>query len=487
MKILAAEDFKRDVAMSRWQQPSKRSGGPGSRLVRRTVAWPVALVCVFLIFVIASSIYLVVSSKLTGELLKRALVVETKLAVVLSTVRNAESAERGYLLTGDADYLKVFETAANAIQPTIADLTKIIDQGQQNALAEMVPLIERKFADMGEIIRLYSSGNSAAALEIMHTGVGRILMTDFSAMTVNMTEEAQRILSARASLSELTNDWLLAVNFTGFVLIIVLALIFIIVMRHIDNKEFVYLSALERSNQELDDFAYIASHDLKEPLRGLFNHAQFLLEDYKGKLEQDGVRRLARIGQLCQRMEQLINDLMYFSRLGRADLAIQETDFNAVIADIQQTIDVFIGERCAQIVIPRPLPIIVCDRARTTEVFRNLITNAIKYNVSDRPLIEISFIERANFGFGIERNIFCVKDNGIGIEAAFHQEIFRIFRRLHPEDGKESGTGVGLTFVKKIVERQGGRVWLESEVGKGTSFYFTLMSQQINQRKGTHE
>jgi CHASE3 domain sensor protein len=258
MIIPTAEGLKRNGAMSSWQQPSKRSGEPGSRLVRRTVAWPVALVCGFLIFVIASSIYLVVSSKFTGALLKRALVVETKLAVVLSTVRNAESAERGYLLTGDAEYLKVFEIATNTIRPTIADLKSIIDQGQQKALAEMIPVIERKFADMNEIIRLYSSGNGAAALAVLHTGVGRVLMTEFSAMTVNMTEEAQRILSARASLSESTNDWLLAVNVIGFALIIVLAVIFILVMRHIDNKEFVYLSALERSNQELDDFAYMA-------------------------------------------------------------------------------------------------------------------------------------------------------------------------------------------------------------------------------------
>jgi PAS domain S-box-containing protein len=238
-----------------------------------------------------------------------------------------------------------------------------------------------------------------------------------------------------------------------------------------------YTSDLERSNQELDDFAYIASHDLKEPLRGLFNHAQFLLEDYKTKFDAEGQRRLDRLGKLCQRMEQLINDLMYFSRLGRAELAIKDTDVNAVIADVQKTMDVFIDERHAEIVVPQPLPTILCDPVRTTEVFRNLITNAVKYCDKDNPLVEIGFVDLLDTAAGVERDVFYVKDNGIGIEPEFHQEIFRIFRRLNaPSGAEQAGTGVGLTFVKKIVERQGGRIWLQSEAEKGSTFYFTLSS-----------
>lgn len=240
-----------------------------------------------------------------------------------------------------------------------------------------------------------------------------------------------------------------------------------------------YMAELERSNQELDDFAYIASHDLKEPLRGLFNHTQFLREDYADKLDEDGVRRLMRVGQLCQRMEQLINDLMYFSRLGRAEMAIQETDLNAVIVDIQKTMDVFVEERHAQIAVPRSLPKTLCDPVRTAEVFRNLITNAIKYNDKAKPLVEIGFLHSAIKGAGVERNVFYVKDNGIGIEPEFHQEIFRIFKRLQkPSSATETGTGVGLTFVKKIIERQGGRIWLDSEIGIGTTFYFTLIGHE---------
>jgi signal transduction histidine kinase len=235
------------------------------------------------------------------------------------------------------------------------------------------------------------------------------------------------------------------------------------------------MSDLERSNQELDDFSYIASHDLKEPLRGLANHASFLLEDYEDKIDEDGVRRLNRIGQLCERMQRLIDDLMYFSRLGRADLAMRETDPNAVIIEIEQMMETLLSERHARIVVPFVLPLVICDSTRVTEVFRNLITNAVKYNDKTEPLVEIGFLETIDMEERVVRSVFYVKDNGIGIDPEFHQEIFRIFRRLsNASGGADAGSGVGLTFVKKIVERHGGSIWLESEPGKGTVFYFSL-------------
>jgi len=145
-----------------------------------------------------------------------------------------------------------------------------------------------------------------------------------------------------------------------------------------------YTRALERSNKELDDFAYIASHDLKEPLRGIHNHSRFLLEDNEGKLDKESVGRLNRLTYLSQRMEKLVNDLLYFSRLGRQELAVQATDLNAVIRDIEGTLDMFLAERIARIVIPKELPVIVCDKPRVAELFRNLITNGVKYTTKRR-------------------------------------------------------------------------------------------------------
>jgi PAS domain S-box-containing protein len=235
-----------------------------------------------------------------------------------------------------------------------------------------------------------------------------------------------------------------------------------------------YMKALERSNQELDDFAHIASHDMKEPLRGLVIQANFLKEDYADQLDEQGRHRLQRLMKLSQRMERLVSDLLYYSQLGRAELAVQETNLNTVVDEIRQMLEQFLKERNGCIVVPQPLPIIVCDKLRVTEVLRNLITNAIKYNDKPERIVEIGFLDRLETEHGPETNVFYVRDNGIGIPRDYHQEVFRIFRRLNPSDEKETGTGAGLTFVKKIIERHMGSIWIQSTPGQGTTFFFTF-------------
>ncbi len=241
-----------------------------------------------------------------------------------------------------------------------------------------------------------------------------------------------------------------------------------------------YTQELKRSNQELDDFAYIASHDLKEPLRGLLTQTSFLLEDYQGKLDMDGVRRLQRLTYLSQRMEKLISDLLYFSRLGRTELAVQETDPNEVVMEVQQMMDTFLKEHQAHITIPQPMPHVTCDKLRIAEVFRNLITNAVKYNDKPERLVEVGYLKGMKRPHSNEKGAFYVKDNGVGIDPEFHEAIFRIFKRLdNPAVKNEEGTGSGLTFVKKIIERHKGHIWLDSEPDKGSVFYFTLGSKDV--------
>lgn len=233
------------------------------------------------------------------------------------------------------------------------------------------------------------------------------------------------------------------------------------------------MRAVERSNQELDDFAYIASHDLKEPLRGLANNAMFLEEDYKAKIDEAGVKRLRRMIFLCHRMERLVDDLLYFSRLGRQELAIQSVDLNAMIEDVKTMMEAALHGENVTITVSGPLPTVVCDVPRVTEVFRNLISNGIKYNRSKQKLIEIGCTTRPTDRDRPE-HVFYVRDNGLGIAPEFHNDIFRIFKRLNEEDEAVKGTGVGLTFVKKIVERHQGRIWVDSCLGEGSTFYFTL-------------
>ena len=222
--------------------------------------------------------------------------------------------------------------------------------------------------------------------------------------------------------------------------------------------------ALENSNKELDDFAYIASHDLKEPLRGINNFSAFLMEDYGNILDDEGVRKLETLIMLTNRLKQLIDDLMTFSRLGKTELSIQETDMNVILSEVLETLTILIEEKGVEINVPTSLPIMHCDSVRIKEVFRNLLSNAIKYNDKENPWIKIGFFD----------NKFYISDNGIGIKEKHFSDIFKIFKRLHARNKYGGGTGSGMTIIKKIIEKHNGKIWLESELGQGTTFYFTL-------------
>jgi light-regulated signal transduction histidine kinase (bacteriophytochrome) len=227
---------------------------------------------------------------------------------------------------------------------------------------------------------------------------------------------------------------------------------------------------LARSNSELDWFAYIASHDLKEPLRGIQNYARFLSEDYGDRLDDDGRHKLETLVRLGARMEALLDGLLLYSRLGRVDLAVQPTDLNRVVEDATDLLLPAIQQSGVEIRVPRPLPTLRCDRSRIGEVFSNLITNALKYTDKEERWVEIGYQERE----GAQPITLYVRDNGIGIQERYHSAIFDMFRRLHTRDKFGGGSGVGLTIVRKIVERHGGRIWVESIPGEETTFFFTL-------------
>ncbi|MEM6836954.1 MAG: ATP-binding protein [Cyanobacteria bacterium P01_C01_bin.120] len=240
---------------------------------------------------------------------------------------------------------------------------------------------------------------------------------------------------------------------------------------------------LERSNVELDAFAYFASHDLKEPLRGIHNYSSFLIEDYGEQLGEDGAEKLNTLMRLTQRMEDLINSLLHYSRLGRADLQMATVNLQKLVTGVVDVLKISKPEQ-VDFQIPRELPVCKCDRTLITELFTNLISNAIKYNSEAHKSIEIGYLQPAEiaekppWSASVKKpavaTVFYVRDNGIGIRPKHLDTIFRIFKRLHSPQRFGGGTGVGLTIVKKIVERHGGQIWVDSVYGEGTIFYFTL-------------
>ena len=244
------------------------------------------------------------------------------------------------------------------------------------------------------------------------------------------------------------------------------------------NKE------LARSNIELDAFAYIASHDLKEPLRGIYNYSSFLIEDYGEVLDDEGKDKLNTLMRLTHRMEDLINSLLHYSRLGRAELQMHPVDLNDLLAGVLDVIQASARDKQVKFKILRSLPTVNCDRTQVNELFTNLISNGIKYNQKTEKIIEIGYLDSKNPVLlekmleypdnTLPKTIFYVRDNGIGIRERHLESIFRIFKRLHGQKKYGGGTGAGLTIAKKIVERHGGEIWVKSDYGKGSTFYFTL-------------
>jgi len=225
---------------------------------------------------------------------------------------------------------------------------------------------------------------------------------------------------------------------------------------------------LERSNRDLDEFAYIASHDLKEPLRGIHNYVSFLREDYGGRLDEEGRGYLSRLQRLAERLTALIDGLLAYSRLSNRPLPMETVDLEAVLDDVAVDLEAPLESQGVELRRVGRLPSVKCNAARIGEVFQNLIANGAKYNDKAEKWVEVGCDASGPVP------VFCVRDNGIGIPEQHREKVFRIFKRLHEQSKYGGGTGVGLTIVKKIVERHGGRIWLESTPGEGTAFYFTL-------------
>ncbi len=247
-----------------------------------------------------------------------------------------------------------------------------------------------------------------------------------------------------------------------------------IVLRHADDLASINVE-LERSNSELDSFTYIASHDLKEPLRGIHNYATFLIEDYESLLPEDGKEKLDIVMRLTKRMQLLIDALLKFSRLGRQALQMQPIDLNQLLNDISKVFQMNPQWNDCEIRIPKPLPPIWGDPALVEEIFTNLISNGFKYNKSSQKWVEVGCL--ASPAPPGERVTLYVKDNGIGIREKHLESIFTLFKRLHGPSKYGGGTGAGLTIVQKIVERHGGTLQVESIYEQGTTFRLTLPTQ----------
>jgi PAS domain S-box-containing protein len=223
---------------------------------------------------------------------------------------------------------------------------------------------------------------------------------------------------------------------------------------------------LARSNSDLAQFAYVASHDLQEPLRTITRFVQLLEKRYQGKLDQDADEFIGFIVSGTKRMQQIINDLLAYSRVNTRKEPPHIMKINDSIKSAMQNIK-YVMEETRGTIIYGEMPSVIADETQMTQLFQNLIGNALKFHGEEAPQVEISAVRKGDDW------IFSLRDNGIGIDPQYKDRIFEIFQRLHTSEEYE-GTGIGLAIAKKIVERHDGRIWMESEPGKGSTFNFTL-------------
>jgi len=231
-------------------------------------------------------------------------------------------------------------------------------------------------------------------------------------------------------------------------------------------------SELERKNTDLNSFAHIASHDLKEPLRGIHHFSRFLREDHAAQLGEEGLRKVDTIANLAAHTNELISVLGRFSEIGRMEVAVREIALDPLLDEVLASLSVALRENQVEVRRPRPLPEERCDPVLVREVFANLIANAAKYNDRETKWVEVSYRDPQPEEEA-RGPVYYVRDNGIGIRERNLDTVFQMFRRLN-KNKFGPGSGAGLAIVKTIVERHGGRVWAESQFGEGTTFYFTL-------------
>ncbi|HEY2545589.1 MAG TPA: CHASE3 domain-containing protein [Candidatus Acidoferrum sp.] len=431
-------------------------------------------------------------------------VVIEKLGDVRTSMTDAETGEHGYILTGDDLYLAPYETGLGGARQSLKDVRELTADNprQQEALGRLEPLVTARLGELQDRINIRRESGMEAGITAVREGNGKELMDKIRTEIAGMREEEGRLLALRSAELEVSSRTARTIIVTGeglgFFFLFIAGLIIHREMgrRARAEEDIRKLNAdlerrvaertaelaeraqdLERSNMELQQFAYVASHDLQEPLRTISSFTQLLAKRYQDKLDDKAREFINFAVDGCKRMQTLINDLLAFSRVGTQGKPLVPVSCDAVLDRVLKSLKLAIEDSGA--VIKRdPLPVVLADEGQLGQLFQNLITNAVKFRSNDSPRIQIS-AERNGRDWKL-----LVRDNGIGIAPEQSDRIFVIFQRLHTKT-QYPGTGIGLAMCKKIAERHGGRIWVEPSPEGGSIFYFTIGDGEMMNVKET--
>ena len=431
--------------------------------------------------------------------------VQQELDLLAADLLKAETEQRGFILSRDDSYLAGYNSAQVHSREEVAELRGLTadNPNQQRSLDALEPLISRKFAVLGERIEIRKQSGLEAAADSVRQGAGRQLMDEIQAVITQMSAEEARLLTRRTkdleTSSRQTQKVILFGN--GLAILFLASAGWLIrnefVRRRLAEDELRLLNLslearvtertaelaerakdLARSNAELQQFAYVASHDLQEPLRMVASFTQLLAKRYSDKLDQDARDFISYAVDGATRMQILITDLLAFSRVGTQGKPLEPTDCDAVLNRVLIGLKLAVEERNT-IIRRDPLPRVMSDPVQLGQLFQNILTNAMKF-CGPNPRIYISATQSG------ENWKFSFRDNGIGISPEHSERIFVIFQRLHTKT-EYPGTGIGLAICKKIVERHGGRIWVEPSPGGGSVFCFTIPVIKSQLRPGAEK
>ncbi|HYZ83641.1 MAG TPA: ATP-binding protein [Bryobacteraceae bacterium] len=401
-----------------------------------------------------------------------------------SDLKDVEVLQRQYILTGDNRFLRNLQPIQKRVTAEFESIRTDypFTSPQRNYINSLELLIPQKFDEIRQTILLYQEGETERAKQIVTSE--RLPMDDIRLVVDRLVSDVNKRLASRRE-----DVYKLSIRTIAlFVIVLGVNVLFVWVLfqymrrelheskleeermrmlnAELEDRVAQRTEALRRSNEELQQFAYVASHDLQEPLRMVRSYMELLEKRYKDKLDDDAREFIGYAVDGTKRMSTLINGLLEYSKAGEAsdrDLPMREVE--PILKTVLDNLRVQIEEASADVQYG-PMPKVRFDELRLAQIFQNLINNALKYRSDRPPCIRIEAAVEA------ERIVFSVKDNGMGIAKEHQEQIFGVFQRLH---GREyEGTGIGLATVKKVVERHGGNIWLESTPGEGSTFYFSV-------------
>ncbi len=419
----------------------------------------------------------------------------------------AESSQRGYLLTGDPDYLQPYHQTLVVVDELLKQLGEsTIELPQQKKRFELLhTYVRKKIDEMQRIVTLTDRDEIRAAIRQIKTDVGIGLMRSISQLLAEMESDEFRLLENNKAVAAENREFILMALLlaNGIGLLLSLGVFYTLyrnsnkvaelnsALAHanaeLEEKVGVrtqvllqYSEELQRSNKELEEFAFVASHDLQEPLRKIRAFGDRLQQKYSAQLGETGSDYVLRMQSASERMSALIDDLLSFSRVTTKQRPFVSVDLNEVMHRVMDDLDYSIEETSAQLHID-PLPTIDADASQIAQVFMNLIANSLKFHRLDvRPIITVT--SEINLASPIAEDVrswCCLRfsDQGIGFEAQYAERVFSLFQRLHGR-GEYSGTGIGLALCRKIIGRHGGTITAQSEPGEGAIFTIHLPMTQ---------